>query len=40
MKINSTKSLIETLNKSEEQMNEAIQQSIDSTISKATKSST
>ncbi|CAH8606690.1 unnamed protein product [Schistosoma intercalatum] len=40
MKINSTKSLIETINKSEEQMNEAIQQSIDSTISKATKSST
>ncbi|RTG81603.1 uncharacterized protein DC041_0005744, partial [Schistosoma bovis] len=34
MKINSTKSLIETINKSEEQMNEAIQQSIDSTIIK------
>uniref|UniRef100_A0A5K4FCS5 DUF4455 domain-containing protein n=1 Tax=Schistosoma mansoni TaxID=6183 RepID=A0A5K4FCS5_SCHMA len=40
MKNNSTNSLIDTLNKSEEQMNESIQHSIDLTINKATKSST
>nr|CAH8867578.1 unnamed protein product [Trichobilharzia regenti] len=40
MKLNATKALIETLNKSEEQMADEIQKSTDKTISKATKSST
>ncbi|CAH8602385.1 unnamed protein product [Heterobilharzia americana] len=40
MKINATKVLIETLNKSEERMNEEIQNAIDKVIAKATKSST
>ncbi|CAH8494001.1 unnamed protein product [Schistosoma turkestanicum] len=39
MKSNSLKTLIETLNKSEEQMNAAIQNAINSTLNKATKSS-
>ncbi|CAH8287448.1 unnamed protein product, partial [Schistosoma turkestanicum] len=39
MKSNSLKTLTETLNKSEEQMNAAIQNAINSTLNKATKSS-